>query len=153
MKLSSSTSILKEMKKQESGIAALPERLSAANEDNVIALKLTHWPAVIRREIKKQINEEILKVLCGMCLKSYIRGGTLMYDLWYTFIIHDLHCITETSFLNTQFDDCDLFPCFFAAYQLLIRVDKCNSCHHFLGVHASTPKCISLPDFREHQAF
>ena len=66
MKLSGSTSILKEIKKQESGKAALPNCLSGENEDNVIALRLSCWPAVIKKELKKQLNEEILQALYSM---------------------------------------------------------------------------------------
>ena len=66
MKLSGSSSILKEMKKQECGKAALPDCLSGENEDNVIALRLSCWPAVIKKELKKQLDEEILQALNSM---------------------------------------------------------------------------------------
>ena len=74
MNLSSSTSILKEMKKQECGKAALPEYLCAGNEDNVIALRLSCWPAIVKRGMRKQVKEEILEALLGLFVGCFLEG-------------------------------------------------------------------------------
>ena len=65
------TSILQKMMQQTKGKAALPEGLFGTNEDFVIALRLSNWPSIVRREIRKQLNPEMLEAVWGMFLCLY----------------------------------------------------------------------------------
>ena len=66
MSLSGATSIVEEIKKQTGGgKAALPASLTDGEKDNVIALRLHHWPSDVKKEIKRQFNSAMMKDLSG----------------------------------------------------------------------------------------